>query len=810
MDAAVPNASDRFPFQAIRDAAWTAKEACKAVLFAKPHERLAKEQAARDQHKELQDQIHKRLHFGLPQKPGGYLQGQKEWEWDVQKVLSALAEASADHLNAVLRVSEGTFYGPLSQKAEEARAHVEAQTKAVNESTRLAGRVEEVLGRLHTLTSGCTWPDPAAGQEPPEREMELQSAPNDQGQSSAIPLCPGCQSPPAALDVDDVCPRCGGWRFHCGLARHIPLAPGAAHILQQVQSPWWERIPPSQVKKPAGAAKPTPPTTPGKLVDSLLSAATARQQKEAEAERAAAEKARRLGEHQALRQRLVDAFERAYRFTNEEREQGRKPCPEGFKRWAERFRELGAVLRECDTAIGGLGLVEKLRRVADRTAPAAMKFACAVVLLACEEQPAAVAAAMEKTNGDRQLRRFVLWLPFILDHLWEPYDLAPADPPDGTSEAEKKQAEAAFGWRELETVPRSAEGNATVRRAYARDAAGHVFWFDEERADVKRWSCSLPGRDGLAAFRSLYLVSGQWYSAQMQGALFPGQPPNYAEFVTREQARDGFLAAGVALPDELSDLRPRTEPTPLAAEPQHPQGGSQLTFRDLWAAVKGDGRLPLLPEQLPEEKPAFDWLLGYCQRVYGGGFSPQTMHRLAGELRTRLQLSDGDTESLNSLPLRKIVEALSAPPTVPATMPSEQLADIPPASRATDASDPNPPAPPDKTPDRPAAAAGTPPSAGVNSAGKENAAGHNRSLSGKAVEVLLGDEARKVLEIARSNESADTKMRMICGSDRRFLAWDSEQWSELLGVSSPAIRKTPFWREDRQRAIEADRELTDE
>jgi hypothetical protein len=80
-------------------------------------------------------------------------------------------------------------------------------------------------------------------------------------------------------------------------------------------------------------------------------------------------------------------------------------------------------------------------------------------------------------------------------------------------------------------------------------------------------------------------------------------------------------------------------------------------------------------------------------------------------------------------------------------------------------------------------------------------------VSAKAVEALLGDDARKIVDITRSSESADTKMRNICAIDLRFLAWDSEQWSELLGVTAAAIRKTHFWRKDRQPAIDADKEL---
>lgn len=64
-----------------------------------------------------------------------------------------------------------------------------------------------------------------------------------------IPPCPGCGSPPAADDVDDVCPRCGAYFFHCRLIQHVPLHPTAPIIKQRLR-PFWKRIPPSQVRKP--------------------------------------------------------------------------------------------------------------------------------------------------------------------------------------------------------------------------------------------------------------------------------------------------------------------------------------------------------------------------------------------------------------------------------------------------------------------------------------------------------------------------------------------------------------------------------
>jgi len=198
--------------------------------------------------------------------------------------------------------------------------------------------------------------------------------------------------------------------------------------------------------------EPPKPSDPRSIVDSLLSEAESRQQEEAETRRIAAECARRLNEQKVLRERLADAFEGAYRFTNEEAEQGRKPCPDGFRRWAARFLALGTVMGECDAAIERLRLVERLRTVAERPAPSPMKFACALLILASEGPANDVAPALEKANGDAELRRFVRWLPFILDNLWHPFPredgLIPvALSPDETGREENQQAEQAFGWR---------------------------------------------------------------------------------------------------------------------------------------------------------------------------------------------------------------------------------------------------------------------------------------------------------------------------------------------------------------------------
>jgi hypothetical protein len=188
------------------------------------------------------------------------------------------------------------------------------------------------------------------------------------------------------------------------------------------------------------------------VLGGLLSETDSRRRQEAEANRIDVERNRQLSEHQTQRQRLADAFDLACSFPAEENMQGRKPCPDGFRRWAERFLAVGAVLRDCDAAIGGMRLAERLREAAASDAPAPMKFACALLLLAFEGHADPVASSLASANGDAELRQFVLWLPFVLDNLWNPSPgedglIRVALSPDGTSRAENQKAERGFGWR---------------------------------------------------------------------------------------------------------------------------------------------------------------------------------------------------------------------------------------------------------------------------------------------------------------------------------------------------------------------------
>jgi hypothetical protein len=194
-----------------------------------------------------------------------------------------------------------------------------------------------------------------------------------------------------------------------------------------------------------------PPSDPCCVLSELLSEAESRRQQEDEARRIEAARARRQCELQALRRKLEDAFDLASDFAREETEQGRQLCSEAFGRWAERFVDLGRILRECDAAVDGLRLVEQLHAVVRRPAPAPMRFACVLLLLASQDRADAVASALVDAKDHRELRRFVHWLGFILDNLWHPLPgedgiIQVVMPPDGTSQEERAQAGQAFGW----------------------------------------------------------------------------------------------------------------------------------------------------------------------------------------------------------------------------------------------------------------------------------------------------------------------------------------------------------------------------
>jgi hypothetical protein len=109
----------------------------------------------------------------------------------------------------------------------------------------------------------------------------------------------------------------------------------------------------------------------------------------------------------------------------------------------------------------------------------------------------------------------------------------------------------------------------------ARDADGRAFTLDPGDPRVMGWERprqQIHTAQGGFLFNNLYLLEGQWYRhSGLDGALnlFPvlSDAPNYALPVTREQARDWFLAAGLEIPDLLADLVPAAAPPAATATP---------------------------------------------------------------------------------------------------------------------------------------------------------------------------------------------------------------------------------------------------
>ena len=68
-------------------------------------------------------------------------------------------------------------------------------------------------------------------------------------------------------------------------------------------------------------------------------------------------------------------------------------------------------------------------------------------------------------------------------------------------------------------------------------------------------------------------------------------------------------------------------------------------------------------------------------------------------------------------------------------------------------------------------------------------------------ESIGGDHVRAFLAAARSSRSCDDRMRDIFAIDERVIAYNSNKWAEILGVTPSAVRQCPWWKEDRARVI---------
>jgi hypothetical protein len=170
---------------------------------------------------------------------------------------------------------------------------------------------------------------------------------------------------------------------------------------------------------------------PSTRLNSLFLESESNQRQQEEARRRAEETARRQSEQAAARERLAEAFDNA--------------C--SFQRWPVLFVMLGDAMRECDEAIDGLRLRDRLRAVAGKPSPLPMRFAIKLLLLASAGKDDAIAGALKTARSYPALRRFPCWLPFILDSLWPPVNGPVATPPDDITPEESRQAEQAFGWK---------------------------------------------------------------------------------------------------------------------------------------------------------------------------------------------------------------------------------------------------------------------------------------------------------------------------------------------------------------------------
>lgn len=73
------------------------------------------------------------------------------------------------------------------------------------------------------------------------------------------------------------------------------------------------------------------------------------------------------------------------------------------------------------------------------------------------------------------------------------------------------------------------------------------------------------------------------------------------------------------------------------------------------------------------------------------------------------------------------------------------------------------------------------------------------------VGLVSGEAGRRIITIANDeNLTVEEKMARISVIDNAHLGWSGEQWSELLGVSAAACRKTDWWKVERPRLMGRD------
>jgi hypothetical protein len=69
----------------------------------------------------------------------------------------------------------------------------------------------------------------------------------------------------------------------------------------------------------------------------------------------------------------------------------------------------------------------------------------------------------------------------------------------------------------------------------------------------------------------------------------------------------------------------------------------------------------------------------------------------------------------------------------------------------------------------------------------------------KSAELSMGETGGRIFAAARSKETVEARMRIICETDATYFAWKSPAWADLLCVSETAVKKAQFWKVDRKK-----------
>ena len=182
----------------------------------------------------------------------------------------------------------------------------------------------------------------------------------------------------------------------------------------------------------------------------ILDRIAAVQRERAEAEAARQEEEARRRPFRELRTRWDAAWRAFFAWPAEQNRLGARPSPTGCEAWARLAAVAGATVNEYDALRQGR-LLSCLGHAECSPLPQGLADAIQFLRLftsgSLTETATVLAAAIEERTIGASLR----WLPYILDNLWQPEPderglVRVAEPPDGVSHAEYRQAEVAFGW----------------------------------------------------------------------------------------------------------------------------------------------------------------------------------------------------------------------------------------------------------------------------------------------------------------------------------------------------------------------------